>query len=73
MPSDSFARSALGLCGLAARALGWRPNEFWDATPAELATIILTDGANADGMAGDTINRADITRLLEQENDRGSH
>jgi len=30
---------AARLCGLAARVLGWRPAEFWAATPAELAAI----------------------------------
>lgn len=34
---SSFAASTVLLAGLAARALGWRPHEFWAATPAELA------------------------------------
>ena len=32
-----FAERAAALAGLAAAALGWRPHEFWAATPAELA------------------------------------
>lgn len=36
----TFAAAALALCGLAARALGWRPAEFWSATPAELAAAL---------------------------------
>ena len=33
----TFAAAATRLAGLAALALGWRPDEFWRATPAELA------------------------------------
>ena len=30
--------AARRLAGAAAQLLGWRPDDFWDATPAELAT-----------------------------------
>lgn len=40
-----LSASALSLCGLAARALGWRPHEFWAATPAELAACLADPGA----------------------------
>ena len=40
--SETFGPAALRLCALAARLLGWRPAEFWAATPAEL-TAIVTD------------------------------
>ncbi len=33
----SFADAAVRLAGLAAVAFGWRPDEFWGATPDELA------------------------------------
>ncbi|MFD2135267.1 phage tail assembly chaperone [Novosphingobium resinovorum] len=36
----TFAAAALALCGLSARTLGWRPAEFWAATPAELAAAL---------------------------------
>ncbi|MBL0925725.1 MAG: phage tail assembly chaperone [Sphingomonadaceae bacterium] len=35
-----FADSATKLCGQCAMLLGWRPGEFWQTTPAELACII---------------------------------
>lgn len=38
--SRAFAPGAARLAGLAARLLGWRPAEFWNATPAELAVIL---------------------------------
>jgi hypothetical protein len=28
------------LAGLAGALLGWRPHEFWRATPAELAAVL---------------------------------
>ena len=63
--SDTFAARAAVLAGLAARALGWRPPEFWSATPAELA---LSLGEPAEGSAAPP-SRADIERLMEK--DRG--
>lgn len=36
---EEFAGAALRLAGLAALHFGWRPAEFWAATPAELAAI----------------------------------
>jgi hypothetical protein len=36
----SFGEAALRWANLAAQVLGWRPAEFWAATPAELATAL---------------------------------
>ena len=35
-----FSEGAARLAGVAGALLGWRPDEFWRATPAELATIL---------------------------------
>lgn len=59
--SQSFAESAQRLAGLAARALGWRPHEFWAATPAELA-LSLAPPERADT----PLDRAGLNRLMEQ-------
>ena len=40
MTRERFADGARRLAGLVPRALGWRPDEFWNATPAELAAIL---------------------------------
>mgnify|MGYP005843803403 CR=1 FL=1 len=40
MSAASFAESARALAGLSAWALGWRPDEFWRATPDELAAAL---------------------------------
>ena len=38
--TQAFGDSAVRCCSLAAQMLGWRPAEFWSATPAELATAL---------------------------------
>lgn len=35
-----FAEAAARLAGLTAVLLGWKPEDFWNATPEELATIL---------------------------------
>ncbi|MHA7820394.1 MAG: phage tail assembly chaperone [Erythrobacter sp.] len=38
---DATFRSAIPLwCSFASRLLGWRPGEFWHATPAELIAAL---------------------------------
>ena len=37
---EGFGEAATRLCHAAAKLLGWRPDEFWNATPAELATTL---------------------------------
>jgi len=57
-----FGASALRLCAFAARAFGWRPAEFWAATPAELAAILASPGESGG------VSRDDISRMMEQDN-----
>jgi len=35
-----FTTNATRLAGLAAAIAGWRPDEFWRATPVELETVL---------------------------------
>lgn len=42
---EGLGEQAARLCGAAVQLLGWRPAEFWEATPAELATALQADGA----------------------------
>jgi hypothetical protein len=37
---ERFSEAAGRLAGLAGALLGWRPEEFWRATPAELGTVL---------------------------------
>lgn len=66
--SKRFGPVAVQLAGHAARLLGWRPDEFWRATPAELATSLTPPTG-----AAEPLSRSDLTRLMarltETEND----
>lgn len=57
-----FAGASLRLAGLAARVMGWRPAEFWAATPAELACALAPPEGEIRPMS-----MADIETLLERE------
>lgn len=41
--SQDFRQCGQILCGKIAMILGWRPHEFWDATPAEIACILSSE------------------------------
>ena len=43
--TEEFGQGASRLFGAAAQLLGWRPNDFWTATPAELAAALLPSDA----------------------------
>lgn len=60
----TFAAAAARLAGLAAQVLGWRPHEFWAATPAELALSL--SGGEADAAPP---TRAEIHALMERDTD----
>ncbi len=60
--SQTFSPGALRLAGLSARTLGWRPADFWTATPAELAAAITSPDQTSAA-----ISRAEIDALLERE------
>ena len=57
--SERFAPAAVRLCGVAGIALGWRPQDFWRATPAELGTMLalLLAGEGSAGVAPGEFDR----------------
>lgn len=59
-PGDHFAAGASRLAGLATRAFGWTPAAFWQATPAELAAILATDGPASPAPLG----RGELAELM---------
>jgi uncharacterized phage protein (TIGR02216 family) len=59
---ERFSEAAGKLAGLAGAVLGWRPEEFWRATPAELGAVL---GALA-GPEEAPARRADLERLMER-------
>ncbi|HVI99068.1 MAG TPA: phage tail assembly chaperone [Sphingomonas sp.] len=48
---------------MAGAVLGWAPDEFWRATPAELETVVRALCGDTDGNAPP--DRATIARLME--------
>ncbi|HST37840.1 MAG TPA: phage tail assembly chaperone [Allosphingosinicella sp.] len=56
-----FSEGAARLAGLAGALLGWRPDEFWNATPAELAAVIAIMAGEQRGAGA-----ADLARLMER-------
>lgn len=62
--NECFGPGAARLAGLAAQLLGWRPAEFWAATPAELACVLAPTLPAATG----SVTRTDLNRLMEREN-----
>lgn len=60
----TFAAAAARLCSLAARVLGWRPAEFWSATPAELAMALAEP---ADAACPPPPTRDLIARMMERD------
>ena len=52
-----FSEAAARLAGMAGALLGWRPDDFWRATPAELAAVLaaLTGGPGAAPLSRDEL------------------
>jgi len=63
--SERFAPVAGRLAGIAGRCLGWRPDEFWHATPAELAAVLAQPVGDSPAPFG----RDELRRLMEQHHD----
>lgn len=58
-----FSEGAARLAGLAGALLGWRPDDFWRATPAELAAVL--NALAGDGGAA-PVTQAELARLKER-------
>jgi len=59
---ERFSETAGRLAGLAGALLGWRPDEFWRATPAELGAVL----AAMLGPGAPPASRHDLERLMER-------
>ncbi len=58
---EDFGGCAARLAGMAGVVFGWTPGVFWDATPAELAALVVA-------LTGDEVAAADrgtLMRLME--------
>jgi len=58
-----FSEAAGRLAGMAGALLGWRPEEFWRATPAELAAVLA---AMTGGGGTAPVTRDELARLKER-------
>ena len=58
-----FSESAQKTCGQIALILGWRPSEFWDSTPHEIAIILSANGAQNIA----PVDRAALDDLMEKD------
>jgi hypothetical protein len=63
--SATFAQSARELAGQTALLLGWRPSEFWSATPAELGAIFAVQASIEPPL----LSRDHLTTMLEHDRD----
>ncbi|MEL7690281.1 phage tail assembly chaperone [Citromicrobium bathyomarinum] len=61
---SDFRSGVPPLAALAAQALGWPPDAFWRATPAELATALGPIAPQLEGMT-----RSDLKTLMERDAD----
>lgn len=60
--SGFLAERAGRLAGLAGVLIGWRPQDFWRATPAELAAVLGAMEPESEG----AISAKDIADLMER-------
>jgi uncharacterized phage protein (TIGR02216 family) len=58
-----FSEVAGRLAGIAGALLGWRPDEFWRATPAELAAVL---GALAGDGSVVPVTHKELAQLKER-------
>ena len=65
MADARFGPGAARLVGLAARLLGWRPDELWRATPADLAAAL----APPENPAA-PLSRGELARMMEADDVR---
>ena len=58
-----FAEGARRLSGLVPQMLGWPPDTFWNATPAELAAILDPHAARQPA----PLTRGELDQMLERD------
>ena len=53
--SERFGDAAARLSSVASMLLGWRPEEFWSATPAEIALALQAPKEGVETPGAETI------------------
>ena len=63
MADGGLGRSAIALAGVMARVAGWRPDDFWAATPADVCAALAGWGeAEADA----PVDGAALAAMMER-------
>lgn len=57
----NFLKGAARLAGVAGWLLGWRPDEFWRSTPAELEAVLRA--ARGEEGPGEGVDARELERL----------
>lgn len=65
MTAAGFGRLALAACGVATGRLGWRPADFWDATPVEWVTA-LRGALGLEAGVEAPLSGADLQRMMRE-------
>ena len=65
MTDGRLGPGAIMLAGVLARVAGWRPDEFWAATPADVRAV-LAGWEEADAHAGSVLDRAALAAMMER-------
>ena len=60
----TFSDGAVRLAGFAGVALGWTPDGFWRATPAELAAVVAALTGEADMAPPDATTIAQLRKAF---------
>lgn len=66
----NFFKTAARLAGVAGWLLGWRPDEFWRSTPAELEAVLRAAKGEEEPEGG--MDQGELGRLREMMPDRGA-
>jgi len=66
-----FTQTAERLAGLIPVALGWTPEQFWRATPAELAVILMAYSEKVGRAEPAPLSGGELNKLKEGHPDDG--
>lgn len=65
MTHGQLGPGAIRLAGVLARVAGWRPDEFWAATPADVRAV-LAGWVEAGADAGSVLDGAALAAMMER-------
>ena len=60
---DDFRSTAAHFAGLVPVLTGWTPDQYWNATPAELAAILMA--LSPTGQTAPPLNKSEMEKLKD--------